>query len=291
MKSVFNTTIIICSIVRNAEKGLIRNIPIINELCESFKDYRIIVYENDSTDKTKEILRKWNSENPDKIHISINDTDATPTIPSSKTTEANPFFCRQRIEKMARLRNKYMDYVNRQAWKADYLMVVDLDVAQLYLQGILSSFHSSVNWDAVTAFGYSTSPKLKRRYHDTYALTVWGDENEAQTESKIKLWADRLGNLKKTDEWIKIYSAFGGLAIYKFEAINKLRYKVLPNRDTRVEVKCEHFSIYKQMIENGYDKFYINPAMSLKYQALTPTIFWNSFKRFISSFNLTFRFK
>ena len=50
------SSIIICSIVRNAEKGLINNIPIIDALCEHFNDYKIIIYENDSTDNTKNIL-------------------------------------------------------------------------------------------------------------------------------------------------------------------------------------------------------------------------------------------
>lgn len=276
---MINKTIIICSIVRNAENGLKKNIPIIDALCKHFNDYRIVVYENNSVDLTKRLLRKWQETNPNKIHISINDTDSSQTIPTASNVNANPFFCWKRIEKMSRLRNNYMEYVEQKGWKADYLMVVDLDVASLNLQGILSSFQTKDEWDAVTAFGYSTSPKLKRRYHDTYALTMWGDENNPQTEQKIIRLADSLGNLKPTDKWVRVFSAFGGLAIYKYEAIKGLRYQTLPNEDRRVEVKCEHFSIYKQLVEKGFNRFYINPAMTLKYQALTFAIVWNSLKR------------
>ena len=48
MKDIEESSIIICSIVRDAEKGLKKNIPVIKELCKHFRDYQIIVYENDS---------------------------------------------------------------------------------------------------------------------------------------------------------------------------------------------------------------------------------------------------
>ena len=41
MKLINESTIIICSIVRNAEKGLKNNIPVIKKLCQYFKDYKI----------------------------------------------------------------------------------------------------------------------------------------------------------------------------------------------------------------------------------------------------------
>ena len=267
--------------MRNAEHGLKKNIPVIDKLCSYFKEYNIVVYENDSKDQTKEILKIWQEQAPNNIHISINDIDSGNTIPQASEVLSNPFFSQRRIGKMVNLRNKYMDYIEDHGLTADYMMVVDLDVAQLYLEGILSSFKSNIEWDAVTAFGYSTSPKFKRRYHDTYALTMWGDEKKPQTEEKIKKNADKLGKLKPEDNWIRVFSAFGGLAIYKFEALKDIKYQLLENEDKRVEVKCEHFSITKQMAEKGYNKFYINPGMQLKYQKLTLSIIFNRIKNLL----------
>lgn len=281
MTQLSNKRIIICSIVRNAEYGLKKNIPVIDQLCSYFKDYNIVVYENDSKDKTKEILKNWQKQAPNNIHISINDIDSGNTIPQASEVQSNPFFSQRRIGKMVNLRNKYMDYIKEHKLTADYMMVVDLDVAQLYLDGIISSFKSNMEWDAVTAFGYSTSPKLKRRYHDTYALTMWGDENNPQTEEKIKKNADKLGKLKVTDNWVRVFSAFGGLAIYKFEAVKDIKYQLLKNDDKRVEAKCEHFSITKQMAEKGYNRFYINPCMQLKYQKLTLNIIFKRIKNLL----------
>lgn len=283
MKPLDEQTLIVCGIVRDAEHGLRHNIPVIDALCKRVKDYHILIYENDSKDHTKALLSQWHQRDRGRIHVSLNDTDPTRTIPSARSVACNPFYSRRRIEKMARLRNQYMAYVDAQGWTADYMLVVDMDVAQLRLEGILDTLRSERAWDAVVANGYSTSPKLRRRYHDTYALTMWGDEANPQTEGKIRTWADRLGKLRPGDEWIRISSGFGGLAVYRFEAVSGLRYRVLPNADKRVEVRCEHFSLYAQMRDRGFDRFYINPAMELKYQRLTPQIVWESMIRQISS--------
>lgn len=282
MKKISESTVVICGIVRNAEHGLDRNIPVINEFVESCKDYRIYIFENDSTDRTKEILKEWTGKDPERIIVETKDFDSSNTIPETKMpNHVNPFFSRKRIDKMAALRNNYMHYINQLDLNVDYVVVVDLDVAQLYLNGILTSFDSRTEWDAVCANGYSLSPKLKRRYHDTYALTLWDERNESQTEEKIKKYADLFGHLKEGDEWVRIASGFGGIAIYRYEAIKGLLYAEpsLNNEDDRVEVKCEHYSLYEQMIKRGFTHFYINPAMTLKYQKLSLEIIKKSLMR------------
>ena len=282
--NLLDRKIVICSIVRDAEKGLRANIPIIEGLVQHFKDYTIIVFENDSKDSTKDILKMW--ANGDKMHVHVymdNRTQYRPT-PKQSDVNCNPFFSKMRISKMVSLRNQYMEVLDTMNITADYLMVVDLDVAQLNLSAILDTFNSEQEWDAVTANGYSMGPNLRRRYHDTYALTEYGDEKNPQTEAKIKTLAEKYGSLKTTDKWIRVYSAFGGLAIYKFDAVKGLRYQLLDNDDKRVEVRCEHYSIYKQMAEKGYDKVFINPSMKLKYQDLNFRIVWNTIVRKYKSF-------
>ena len=279
MNSHFDRTVIICSIVRNAEKGLKRNIPEIKRLCQMFEGYKVFVYENDSTDMTKKLLKEWHDSDPANVFVSLNDTSAQPTIPSvSDVPSINPFYSQKRIDKMAKLRNAYMQFVDDMGWSADYFVVVDLDVARISADNIMSSFVRE-DWDAVTAFGYSTSPKLKRRYHDTYALTELGDEENPQTEEKIIKNSKKYANLNNDNHWVRVFSAFGGLAIYRFESIKGVRYEALKNNDPRVQVKCEHYSIYYQMKRRGFDRVYINPAMSLKYQELSLKIMYNSLKR------------
>lgn len=282
MKQIGDSTIIVCGIIRDAGETLERNIPVIMEICQSFMDYKIVIYENDSKDSTKEVLNKWQKNDPNHVYTLLNDSVANTVNPKGKSTKGvNPFFSRARIERMATLRNFYMNYVWEKNWAADYMMIVDLDVAQIYKEGVLDSFKSEINWDAVTAFGYSYSPRLKRRYHDSYALTMWKDQKKIQTEKTIRILSEKLGKLKPTDEWIRVFSAFGGLAIYKFDAIKNLRYLTMANDDDRVEVRCEHYSIYVQMMERGYDKFYINPSMILKYQRISWKLIARTLARYL----------
>lgn len=264
------SSIIICSIVRDAEKGLRKNLPVIEHLVSRFSDWKIVIYENDSVDHTKFLLHEWQKFAPDKIHIISEDTKSPHPTPKTVDTNVNPFFSRKRILKMAALRNKYLDYIERHGWSPEYLMVVDLDVAQLKLDGIIDSLSRPEDWDAITAYGYSLSPRLSRRYHDTYALCEEGKETIPKTERMIRSLADTYAiKCKNESTLIPVDSAFGGLAIYRYGAIKGLRYTVENNHDNRVEVHCEHFSFNRQMAHRGHDRIFINPNMSLKYQGLS----------------------
>ena len=284
---VKNSSIIICGIVRDAEYGLANNIPVIKDLCKLFNNYQVIIYENNSLDHTKEILQDWMNSDEERVHCIIKDYNNAHVSSCHHNKIVNPFFSSERITKMATLRNQYLDYVDKEGWNADYLIVVDLDVAQLYLDGIVNSFNRKEKWDALLAYGYSTSPKLKRRYHDSYALIENERLDVPQTEFSIKENSERYAKLCKDHNLLPVYSGFGGLSIYRFDALKSLRYEVIENNDPRVEVHCEHYGLLKQMHEHGYDKIYINPDMKLKYQKLTFRIIYNSIFRRLNK-NLLF---
>ena len=48
----------ICSVVRDCDKSLLNNIPVIETIRSNFKSSVVIVFENDSKDRTKQILNK-----------------------------------------------------------------------------------------------------------------------------------------------------------------------------------------------------------------------------------------
>ncbi|MCQ2155609.1 MAG: glycosyltransferase family 69 protein [Bacteroidales bacterium] len=279
MKAISDSNIVICGIVRDAERGLKANIPVINRICDTALDYKVIIFENSSVDKTKEILTSWAESRKDKVSVHCSDIDTDPGI--NLTPTVNPFFSARRINKMVKLRNQYLDYLAEAGMIYDYLIVVDLDVARIDFDGIISSFKTREDWDAITAYGHSLSPKLKQRYHDTYALRELGDD-APQTEEKILLRADSFTRRKIGRNPIPVRSAFGGLAIYRAGVLAGVRYSLIYNNDPRVEVLCEHESIYRQMREKGYDRVFINPSMKIKYQRLT----WKIISR-----SIRFRFK
>lgn len=279
LKKLSESTLIVCGIVRDCGKNLKNNIRTINRLCDLAKDYRVVIYENDSKDNTKHILTAWADERK-KVHVSLNDFDPV-TIPP-KQSAVNPVFSAYRNGKMASYRNRCWDYIEKENLTGDYVIVVDLDVKKIDLNGVVSSFAVNYDWDAITANGISRSfsSRFRKRYHDTYALVACGRENIPQTEESIKAAQYQWAFLKPGMPLIRVVSAFGGLAIYKKDAIAHCRYGVLLNNDEKVESRAEHFFFYQQMKVNGFDKIYINPAMQVKYQ--TQVI--NTIRRWVKKF-------
>ena len=275
------SSIIVCGIVRDCDKQLKKNIEVVNSLCSLCKSYNVIMVENDSVDNTKQILHNW-SKNDKNIHV-ISGDYGEKTIPHKNSVEGNPMFSAHRIGKMAKYRNEYLKYIYEKKIQADYLIVIDMDVSKIELSGIFNSFGLPINWDVITANGYSLSPQFKKRYHDTYALTEWEMKDAPQTEKMIyKDNYKKYSGLDKGLPPIKIFSAFGGISIYKASLFNETYYELIENDDSRVKVRCEHYSLFKQFSEKGYDQFYINPAMEVKYQTVSLKIIGKTLTRFLS---------
>lgn len=258
--------IAICSIVRNCDKNLKKNIPIINEITSYFESSIVIIFENDSIDNTKNVLKEWSEKSSDVI-IQCKDF-GNKTIPDSTDNGVNKYFSVSRINKMVEYRNNYLQKLEEINFNPDFVIVVDLDVSNISIKGILHSFGLVDQWDIVTANGYSISPKLKRRYHDTYALVELGKENIPQTEESISFNAEKWSFLQNEQSLIPVFSAHGGLSIYRYEALKKLRYRIIKNDDNRVEVRCEHFALCHDIREKGFGRIYINPSLELKYQSV-----------------------
>lgn len=285
MKPPRNAQLAICGIVRDAARGLKRNIPAVRSLAARFSDFRVVMVENDSKDRTKQVLAEWMEKDSGKVFAQMDNFGLGNSVPKASEADGkNPFFTLARVGRLARLRNRYLEIVDKWTesgiFVPDYLMVIDMDIARFEAEAAMTSFEPGRTWDAVCAFGYSTSPKLRRRYHDAFALTPWEERFEPQTERKIKRRSESFGRLKPQDEWIRVASGFGGVAFYRYEAVRGLRYADPPlrNDDPRVEAKCEHYSLCLEMIERGFDRIYLNPSMTLKYQNLTPGVIWRSLK-------------
>lgn len=272
---ISNISLIICGIVRDCAGGIKRNRPVIDKLCSLVKESKVIIFENDSKDGTKSLLNQWCQE-CGNVYVRSEDFN-TVTIPSVKAANGvNPAFSAKRISKMAYYRNKYLNFIREQGWSADYVMVVDLDLQRIELEGIIHSLALGDSWDMMAANGviYSPSALFRCRYNDTYALVEHGEEELPQTEESIKAKQYKWAHLCKDMPLQPVYSAFGGMAIYKFDAIKDANYEVLKNDDPRVEVRCEHFALCKQMHQKGYHRIFINPAMKVVYASYGMEKIW-----------------
>ena len=170
---------------------------------------------------------------------------------------------------MVIFRNKYMNFLNNNLAKRDYVIIIDLDISDFNINGIIHSFGTPINWDCISANGISISSTFRKQYHDSYALIEYGQLDLPQTEHLIKINRIRYSFLKPRMPLILVDSAYGGLAIYKWTSIKDLYYSCLLNDDVKVQCKSEHVGLHCKMKEYGHDLIFINPSMSVKYRSIS----------------------
>ena len=74
VEEVKNKKVVFCGMVRDCGSEVRHNIETIEQMGSFFADYRVVINENNSVDNTKEVLRKWASDN-DKVVAICNDFD------------------------------------------------------------------------------------------------------------------------------------------------------------------------------------------------------------------------
>lgn len=275
-EKVKDKIILFCGCIRNNASELHSNIPTLEKICSFFNDYRIIIVENNSTDGSKDILSSWAQRNAKVIPLMFDFDESK--YNEHKTPEGyNPAFAYKRIIKLVDYRNIYMDYIsNKLDFEPDYMTVIDYDLSNINIDGFFTSFGVDFDWDAITANGYSYSSKFQRRFHDTYPLFEVGMPFVDSIE-KIRLYQTVFEPLRKGMPFIRVASAYNGIAIFKASVRKDLRYHLIFNNHGGVEVLNDHVSIFKQMIDQGNDKIYINPNMELYYQKIS----WQLIKRVV----------
>jgi hypothetical protein len=266
-----NSSIAICGLARNCAHKLPANIKFIENLKTYFKLLQVVVLENDSHDNTRAILDNWSVSSSNVIILDgIN--ISTISISDRIDRKVNPYYSYKRINYLATLRNQYLNYIKRDGRVYDYILVLDFDVDKISLKGVFSSFEQRDSWDVACAYGYSISPRLQERIHDTYAMVLLGDENKPQQERPIKQLQRDVRLNKISGSLFSVYSAFGGLSIYKASLLEGINYQALKNDDPRVEVRCEHFSICHQLHQKQATRVVINPRMHLRYELFFETL-------------------
>src|SRR5437763_246938 len=73
-KAAINEKVLICGTCKDVSARILKTIKIIEHMGQLFSDYRVLVYENNSIDNTKELIQEW-SQNNSKIIIYSEDID------------------------------------------------------------------------------------------------------------------------------------------------------------------------------------------------------------------------
>jgi len=235
-----------------------------------FKDYRIVLFENDSKDGTKLALKSWQENNP-KVKIISQD-----------------FAQRKRptIKFLADARNYYLDAITKEEYEDfDMVMMIDMDMEKgIDIRGIEDSFSKLDKWDAVCSNGVTTMDNLM---HDMFAFrndefpwtpSQWEEvykkedgtgkwsaqckkgKNSAEGDSIY--WGNIIGQGTKkypiNSPLAPVYSCFGGMALYKRDFIKDCRYD-------SIDEDCEHVSFHQCLREKNQGRMVMNPNQVIRY--------------------------
>lgn len=222
------SSVFICGIVRDIECNVRHLVARIKNLASLFKSSNYYFYENDSTDNTVSLFRQFLELDSEKL----------------ETGKLYDKSLQRRIN-MARARNKYL--VQAKEAKADYTIVIDTDVHGGYsYDGIANSI--SYGYDVITSNGliYENNTRL---FYDTWAYRKFNNENDlGEIPNLLKL--------DRGDAPIRVFSGFGGMAVYN----QSIQHPGL----SYTSEDCDHVTLHKQMRKVGYS-VWLNPSQIVLY--------------------------
>ena len=252
--TVFPREVALFGVVRNGGRRLVRSLNQLRRATSTFRNVHALIIESDSSDNTLETLsqqaKSWHA-----LHYAS----------AGRLAERMPL----RTERIAHCRNIYLDElrVNPRYAAVSHVIVADLDrVCHDITAAALASC-----WGPRMVSGWSACMANQGDwYYDLWALRhshwcpgdVWTDYRAllpliGRFEALNVTQMARMIHIAPSRDWIEVDSAFGGLAIYRREALMTGRYE---GRDGRGLEVCEHLSLHATMRASGH-RLFINPAM------------------------------
>ncbi len=247
--------IVFAGCARNCAKWINPSLSTLSAIGNQFASYEILVFENDSSDETKWILKRARDSKEFPLTI-ITQSGLDTKLP-------------HRTQRLAHARNTLLDITLTNFGEHDYLCWVDLDGIignSFSTDGFLSNFALERVWDGVF-------PVTNTFYYDIWALRhpvlSPGDYCSQIDRSDATLGSDfiigyhahmRQSRLQNLPAWLSVESAFGGMGIYKIPSIAGARYQGLVDENQI----CEHVPFNNTIVKTG-GKLYINPKFKVEY--------------------------
>ena len=217
----FSDKAIICGVCKNVSSNLPIMIRSIEEIGDLFAEYSVCIYENNSTDSTVQILRDWERSNARVTIISENlSREELLRSGESRTWDNMPF----RTEVIARARNIVLERVLSSTFEDyKYVFMLDMDFkTQFDIKGIIHSLNVKTEWDAICANGITDEGKTYDRFALRDYFMPFGPELLGDEWWRHVMVSPLI--LKRDSKLKPVYSAFGGLTIYKRSSIKGCSY-------------------------------------------------------------------
>ena len=256
--------IVIAGIVKNRERAIRNSRRIVERMGALFRDYRVVIIENDSVDRTPQLLREWAASNSKvrALTLNLNQTQVPGRV----------------LSVVARVRNLYLDILDQEPehyGDFDLLAVLDMDLSSVDLGGVAATARwadqlaaSGVRWGGIAANGVTADG----HYYDIFAYRhprtlVWPPERTAlfgRSDGQEIIKAHQKSMvLDPFSKPFQVHSAFSGLSLYNRTLIGKCRYSS-PFAD------CEHVAFHKCLRSSGQNTtIWVAPRMIVEYELQT----------------------
>jgi len=231
-----DASVLFCGITRNSEKYIGETLAALTKMRERFRSSDIVIYENDSVDKTVEEIQKF-------------DVELLTGRDGSKQYHGIDNFTARSIKQLADYRQKLKENIVANHL-ADFVVVLDFDMAAISWDGFFNSFFYH-GWDVIGSNSKCIRDD-KLVFYDYLAHRMPG-----QKESDVQqVW--EFANLSDP-QLIPVDSVFGGLCIYSWEAFSSGTYDA---KEDMIDHVCFHESLRKL----GFDKIFMNTYMVTLHQ-------------------------
>lgn len=230
------TEVMILGLARNLGTRVNQAEQLLKSIRTKFATCTAFIYENDSEDDTAARLENLVKQNTwIQVQSEQRGDKKWPSVRSG-----------DRGAQMAIYRNICRDAFL--ASSAQFAVVIDLDVISVEHNGLMHTMGKS-DWDCVGSNGLHF---LKGRWTQ-YDAWAWRDlgRSTAHHHVEINRRVYRMG-----DPLLPVKSCFGGMAIYRREAMAAAAYG---------GGDCEHVVFHAAMAAAGHDRIFCNPTQIVRY--------------------------
>lgn len=229
------SSVIVCGCTKNSAGYIYKHLENLYSIAPLFKTFKVLVYENNSTDNTVEILKQFK-----QTHLYFDYISEKLSI-------------HHRTDVLAHGRNTLVSHTNG----FEYMIMSDLDdVMQTFNPEQIHYLFETTEWDGLLA-------NCVGKYYDIWALRIERDKWTPDCPFQIidfDCWEQPNGReivskyqkkIPVSDKLIPVTSAFGGFGIYK---VNKLigKYNGFEGK------RCEHVEFNKGLNLFICPKFLVN---------------------------------
>lgn len=250
--------ICIIGLTRNTSSVIVNTLSSLIDLGTKAKDYKIVLFENDSSDDTVKIINSLRERN---THIEL--LTEIYNKPQYGTVQD-----RERTMLLAQYRNKLKNYVNEHYSDYDFIVVADTDFQNFSLDGVYNSFGWLYENEIAGAicgnsfeyrpiFSNNEEPSLWNYDSWAYRASWWNNlqaHNMPAVRYNSMFWFG-LQILPIGSHPFRINSGFGGMAIY--------RKKFYFSADYSGE-DCEHVMFHYNLKQKNPDfHLFLNPSQRM----------------------------